>query len=253
MTETQKQILAVWGSPNSGKTTISVKLAAELAKQKKNVVIVHCDMITPSIPTLLRNKQDSETSMGTVLSAPSLTQELIYNNLVPYDKIPYIALLGYKSGDNVYTYAEYTKERAVDMLVLLRHIADYVIVDCSSALHDNILSIAALEIADEILRLCSCDLKSISYYSSYLPLISDRRFHAEQHIKVLTNLHSYEGGAEYENAFGGVKYSLPYLPEIEAQAATMNLCESLSGKVGKTYEDSISAMIKEVFHDGKSS
>ena len=252
MTDAQKQILAVWGSPNSGKTTVSVKLAAELAKQKKNVVIVHCDMIAPPIPTLLKDKKDM-MSIGTVLSASSLTQELIYKNLVPYDKNQYIALLGYKSGDNVYTYAEYTKERAVDMLVLLRHIADYVIVDCSSAIHDSVLSTAALEVSDAVLRLCSCDLKSISYYSSYLPLISDRRFHAEQHIKVLTNLHSYDGGAEYENAFGGVKYSLPYFLGIEAQAATMNLCESLSGKVGKTYEDSISAMIKEVFRDGKSS
>ncbi len=252
MTKTPKQILAVWGSPNSSKTTVSVKLATELAKQKKNVVIVHCDLTAPPIPTLLRDKQDM-MSIGTVLSAPSLTQELIYKNLVTYDKNQYIALLGYKNGDNVYTYAEYTKEHAVDMLVLLRHIADYVIVDCSSIVHDSVLSIAALEVADEVLRLCSCDLKSISYYTSYLSLLSDRRFHSDRHIKVLTSLHSYECGTEYENAFGGAKFHLPYVPEIEAQTATMNLCESLSGKVGKTYEDSISAMIREVFDSGEQS
>ena len=38
MANKQKQMLAVWGSPGAGKTVTAVKLAAELAKRKKNVV-----------------------------------------------------------------------------------------------------------------------------------------------------------------------------------------------------------------------
>ena len=62
------------------------------------------------------------------------------------------------------------------MLVLLRHIADYVIVDCTSVLTGNVLATAALEVADDVLRVCGCDLKAISYFASYLPLIEDRKF-----------------------------------------------------------------------------
>ena len=40
MANKQKQMLAVWGSPGSGKTVTAVKLAAELSKKKKNVVVV---------------------------------------------------------------------------------------------------------------------------------------------------------------------------------------------------------------------
>lgn len=251
MPNKQKQMLAVWGSPGSGKTVTAVKIAAELSKQKKNVVIVLCDTTAPALPALIRTKKMPECSVGAALAAPVITQDLVLKNLAIYDKNPYISLLGYKAGENIYTYAEYTKERAVDMLVLLRHIADYVIVDCSSSLTDNILSTTALEVADDVLRLCPCELKGISYYMSYLPLIGDRKFKPEKHIKALSNTRSYEGGREYESSYGGVKYRLPYIPTIEEQAATLNLTEPLSGKEAKAYESVIAAIAREVFADGK--
>ena len=137
------------------------------------------------------------------------------------------------------------------MLVLLRHIADYVIVDCTSLLTGNVLATTALEVADDVLRVCSCDLKAISYFSSYLSLVADRKFKPEQHIKVLSNTRPYQGGSEYENSFGGVKYRLPYLPSLEEQAAMLKLLEPLSGKEAKTYEPVIAAIAGEVFGDGK--
>ncbi len=245
-----KQILAIWGSPSSGKTVTSIKLANELAAQKKNVVVVLCDTAAPTLPSLLKAKKTSDVSVGAVLSAPVITQELILKNCIPFGKNPYVSLLGYRAGENVFSYAEYSKERAVDMLVLLRHISDYVIVDCSSILTDNILSTAALEMADEVLRLCSCDLKALSYFMSCLPLIGDGKFKPDRHIKVLSNTRPYQGGSEYENSFGGVKYRLPYISAIEEQSATLSLAEELSGKEAKVYEPVISAIVKEVFGDG---
>lgn len=85
----------------------------------------------------------------------------------------------------------------------------------------------------------------------YLSLVADRKFKPEQHIKVLSNTRPYQGGSEYENSFGGVKYRLPYLPSLEEQAATLKLLEPLSGKEAKTYEPVIAAIAGEVFGDGK--
>jgi signal recognition particle GTPase len=45
--EPDAQVLAVWGSPGSGKTTVSVRLAKYLADRKKNVVLLLCDMTAP--------------------------------------------------------------------------------------------------------------------------------------------------------------------------------------------------------------
>ena len=237
MANKQKQMLAVWGSPGAGKTVTAVKLAAELAKRKKNVVLVFTDLTAPPLPA--------------VAAEGKLPEEQVLKTCVPCEKHPYISFLGYKAGENVFTYAEYSKEKAVDMLVLLRHIADYVIVDCTSVLTGNVLATAALEVADDVLRVCGCDLKAISYFASYLPLIEDRKFKPEQHIRVLSNTRPYQGGMEYENSFGGVKYRLPYLPIVEEQAATLKLLEPLAGKEAKSYEPVIAAIAAEVFGDGK--
>ena len=236
MANKQKQMLAVWGSPGGGKTVTAVKLALELSKRKKNVVLVFTDVTAPTLPAVVSEKKLPDVSVGELLAAPGMTQEQVLKTCVPCEKNPYISFLGYKAGENVFTHAEYSKEKAVDMLVLLRHIADYVIVDCTSLLTGNVLATTALEVADDVLRVCSCDLKAISYFSSYLSLVADRKFKPEQHIKVLSNTRPYQGGSEYENSFGGVKYRLPYLSSLEEQAATLKLLEPLSGKEAKTYE-----------------
>ena len=48
--DVQGGVLAVWGSPSSGKTTVSVKLADYLARKKKNVLLIFADMTTPPCP-----------------------------------------------------------------------------------------------------------------------------------------------------------------------------------------------------------
>ena len=45
----QGGVLAVWGSPSSGKTTVSVKLADYLARKKKNVLLIFADMTAPAL------------------------------------------------------------------------------------------------------------------------------------------------------------------------------------------------------------
>lgn len=245
-----KQILAVWGSPSSGKTVTAVKIARELSLNRKNVAVVFCDGVCPALPTVLKTKKPVEGSIGEVLAAPSVTQELILKNCECPARNPYISFLGYKAGENVFTYAEYAKERAVDLLVLLRHIADCVVVDCASSLTDSILSTAALEVADAVLRLGSCDLKGVSYFMSSLPLIADRRFKPEKHIRVLSNVKPRQDSGGYENTYGGVSYKLPHVAAIEEQFYSLSLLDGLSGKEAKTYETVIREIAEGVFGNG---
>ena len=67
---------------------------------------------------------------------------------------------------------------------MLKSLVDFVIVDCNSSL-DNLLSATAVEQADTVIRLATPDLKSISFFSSQLPLYSDPKFKTEQHIEVV--------------------------------------------------------------------
>lgn len=54
--ENENQMLAVWGSPGSGKTTVAVKLAEHLARQKRDVALLLCDMNTPMLPCICRRR-----------------------------------------------------------------------------------------------------------------------------------------------------------------------------------------------------
>ena len=58
--ENENQMLAVWGSPGSGKTTTAVKLAARLAMQKKDVALLLCDMNTPMLPCTENRVEDGK-------------------------------------------------------------------------------------------------------------------------------------------------------------------------------------------------
>ena len=45
--EDQGGVLAVWGSPGSGKTTVAARIAKHLAGKHKNTILLLCDMSAP--------------------------------------------------------------------------------------------------------------------------------------------------------------------------------------------------------------
>lgn len=243
---TNNQIIAVWGSANSGKTTTTMKLAKELSKRKKNVIVVMCDLDSPALMTVLPNQDIGHKTLGNILSAPQITQETILSQCITLKKNNYLTFIGYKQGDNIFSYAEYDRERAVDFLILLRHLADYIIVDCTSNIENDILSATALEMAYVVLRHITCDLKSISFYESHLPLISHRRFKANDHIKILSNIKDYEAKSPVIQRFRGVKYQLPHSQEIEEQFLSGSLLESLVSKKSKQYDATISKIVEAI-------
>ena len=102
MANKQKQMLAVWGSPGGGKTVTAVKLALELSKRKKNVVLVFTDVTAPTLPAVVSEKKLPDVSVGELLAAPGMTQEQVLKTCVPCEKNPYISFLGYKAGDFSY-------------------------------------------------------------------------------------------------------------------------------------------------------
>lgn len=244
-----KQILAVWGSPASGKTLTSVKLANMLSQKKKDVVLLLCDPFVPVLPVILPYLETENKSLGGVLSSAEITQDRIFANCLTLKKNSYLTFLGYHKGENVFTYPAYTRSCAVDLLIQLRHIADYVIIDCTSHISADILSTVALEIADSVIRLGSCDLKGVSYFSSQLPCLSERRFNPDRHIKILSNFKETQPKTEIKECYGGTDFELLYVAELEEQYHTGRLLERLTSKEGSRYGDVLKEVVKEVFDE----
>lgn len=106
-------VLAVWGSPSSGKTTVAVKLAKYLAEHKKNVILVLCDMTAPMLPCIcfssslecLKDSNRPFGSLGSILSATHVTDHIVKNNIITHKKMAYLTMIGMLKGENEYTYA----------------------------------------------------------------------------------------------------------------------------------------------------
>ena len=241
-------ILAVWGSPGSGKTVTAVKIAKHLSEKKQNVVLLLCDMTAPMLPCICPPSElESEHSLGSVLAATHVTEPLVKHNLVTLKKNSYLTTLGMKKGENEYTYPPYSEIQAKELLHELREAAPFVVVDCGSYIANDILSAVALMEADSVLRLANADLKSISYLSSQLPLLRDSKWDADKQYKVAANVKPQQAGEQIGQALGSVAFTLPHSQELEEQYLAGNLLAELSLKDSRQFRKEVEKISKEVF------
>ncbi|MFT8887602.1 MAG: ParA family protein [Ethanoligenens sp.] len=246
--EPQGGILAVWGSPGSGKTVTAVKIAKQLADRKKNVVLLLCDMTAPMLPCICPPSElEGEHSLGSILAAAHVTEPLIKHNLVTLKKHKHLTILGMKKGENEYTYPPYEQLQAQELMDGLRETAPFVVADCGSYIANDILSAVALMEADSVLRLANADLKSVSYLSSQLPLLRDSKWDAEKQYKVAGNVKPRQAGEQIGQALGSVAFTLTHSPELEEQYLAGNLLVDLSLKDSRQFKKEIEKIAKEVF------
>lgn len=237
-------VLAVWGSPGCGKTVTAVKLAKALADKNRNVVLLLCDMNAPMLPCICPTSElQSEKSLGSILAAPHVNEVLVKGNLTTLKKSPHLTILGLRKGENEYTYPPYTQQQARELISCLRSIAPYVIVDCGSYIANDILSTIALLEADRVLRLASCDLKAVSYFSSQLSLLADRQWDVDKQLFVASDVKPNQAVSQ----MSGVVFSLPHSQELEEQFLAGSLLADLSLKNSMAYRREIKKICKEVF------
>lgn len=244
------QIIAVWGSPGSGKTTISTKLALELSKEKLNVIVVYEDENCPAIPTLIADPKGKHNnkSLGNVLLNNS-EQRIIKENLITLEKNKYLGLLGYRKGENYNSYPEYVKEKVTDLFLQLRHLADYIIIDCSSQLYMNIFTNTALEQADKVLTLATADLKSLSYFNSTLPILANSLFKMDEQLIAISNIRDHQPKETINDLLKGKGYYLEFIEEITQQDAEQRMFEELNDKKSEGFKDILKKLMEEIIYE----
>lgn len=246
--EKGNRVLAVWGSPGCGKTTVAVKLAAYLAQQKKDVALLLCDMNTPMLPCICPpGDLEEEHSLGSILAASHVSESLVRHNCITHKKFRHLAILGMRKGENEYTYPPYERPQAEELLQALRNIAPYVVIDCSSSIANDILSAIALLKSDAVLRMVNCDLKSISYLSSQLPLLKESKWDAEKQYRVAANVYPNEASGHMEQVLGSVAFQIPHSDEVASQVLEGNLFKELGLKDSRAFRKSLEAITREVF------
>lgn len=242
------QVLAVWGSPSSGKTIMSVKLARYIASQKKNVILVLADMSAPPLPYVCPSSDlESELSLGNILGAAHVDGNLVKQYAILHKKNEYLTMFAMLKGENAFSYAPYTETQVREFIHVLRQLADYIIIDCTSNITNDVLSAVSLIESDAVLRLVSCDLKSISYLNSQLPLLLDNKFNANKQYKAASNVSSFQADDEIEQIVGGVNFKIPHSDEVYKQFLAGNLFGGLTEKDSKDFRKAVSKIANEVF------
>jgi CO dehydrogenase nickel-insertion accessory protein CooC1 len=227
------KLIAVWGSPSSGKTSFATKLAQFIYENySATVLMLSTDYETPTLPVIFPNlKADELFSVGVPLSKTGITQNEVVKSIVTIKGKINLGFLGYKDGENKFTYPSYDSNKANALLTVLKGLADFVIVDCTSGL-DNLLSSSAVEQSDTVIRLSTPELKSISFFSSQLLLYTDPKFKTEQHITVLntTDKEFFMPIEESRSLLQGLQFVLPYSKLMRQQSLDGRLTETKKGK-----------------------
>ena len=230
------KLIAVWGSPDSGKTTFSVKLAEALynrSRGKSAVIVVFTDIVTPTIPVIFPNFRSEDVfSVGNILSKPDFFADDVVSNMVMTKDRMNLGYLGYKDSENCHSFPEYTDNKAKSLYDILVGLADYVIVDCMSIPDSNFLTSVALENADQTIRLATPDLKCLSFLMSQLKTFTSRGYLRENDVSVM-NIPRHEfnlAAADARLHLGKIDFTIPYCSSITEQYMEGSLYEPMKEK-----------------------
>jgi MinD superfamily P-loop ATPase len=228
------KVIAIWGTPNSGKTTFATKLARAIYDEyQATVVVVYTDYETPTLPIVFPNyKKEELCSIGVALSQTDIDRHEVVKQMVTVKDKQNFAFLGFTDGENKYTYPEFDATKVRTLYSVLETLADFVIIDCTSSL-DNQLSKVAIRGADEVIRLSAPTLKSVSYLSSQLPLYIDPMFRLEEHIQgiCVTDADLYMPIDEAKSQLHDVRFTIPYCRAVKQQMLDGNLYEVTKDKI----------------------
>ena len=73
-------------------------------KEVRNVILILADMVTPPLPYLCAPSDiEQERSLGSILAASHVTENLIKKNCMFYRKNDYLSMVGMLKGENVFT------------------------------------------------------------------------------------------------------------------------------------------------------
>ena len=214
------KIISVFGPPNTGKTTVSVVIAQQLAEKGFNVCLVCADNVVPTIPTLLPQSitrvnevKDKVHSVGKILSEIEYSTNDILKEVVFTKRFSKLVLIGYAYGENELSYAMPTEYDVSVFYNKLGTMVDYIVVDCGSAI-SNPLAKVGIESADRVIKVIGSSYKDITYFASNEELIPEGEVKKSEFITVYPMYKDMDAIEFLADFYGTIDYTIRHNNQI---------------------------------------
>lgn len=206
-------MIASWGSSGSGKTTLALALAAQLAKRKKDVLIMSTDIKTPALPVYLPQLQtDARNSLGALLSTSvRFDESALKDKIHKHPKSDYMHFMGLASGEiSTISYKAPERKTIINLMQVLQDSPfRYVIFDCDTNPVYDSLTLFGLENSDFVIRTVTPDIKGYEFQKAQLSWLGNSDlFHVKEHIRVINPVYDTSPIAVAETLFEGCNYKL---------------------------------------------
>ena len=237
------KLIAVCGSPESGKTTLALKLAQELYYTKKtSVLFFSVDLNVPVMGYIFPHCKESDLySIGKTLDKTDIYREDVMKQIVTVKTMMNFGFLGFKAGENKYSYPRPTEDKVLELFRCMSEIADYVVIDCVSD-NEDFMSMLAKREADVVIQTITPDLKCMTYFASN----NDAYLGCSDKMVIVMNTKEKDlflPFDEVKNHFKKVQFVLPYSLALKQQTITGTLSERLADR---KYREVISNLAKAV-------
>ena len=155
---------------------------------------------------------------------------------------PFIGVMGYSAGETPFSYPELKYEKIRQLILEAAMLVDFIILDCSSHVI-NFFTPTAIEASDLAIRILTPDLRGVNYLKAHQPLLTDAKFHFEDHLTFAGMARPFHAIDEMGHLIGCLDGLLPYAKEIERCGTSGEMFHAL-GYCNKHYLQSLK-LVKE--------
>lgn len=250
------KFISVWGSPGSGKTTISLAVAWELVRLKQNVLIINTDNTVPNLPVYLpkiKSSGDGQFSIGSMLENSMQTQDVLKGKIHLHPKSNNLGFMALESGETPLSYKAFEKNKMFSLIKLLQaQPIDYIIADCQSNVMYNAFSLLALENADVVIRALTPDVKGVEFNKSQCSWLSQSiNINMARQIKVASPCRGYSAVEEAGAVVGGFDFILPDNNETYIALSSGSPLGECASAVGKDFDAAIKKICERILQSNE--
>lgn len=244
------KLIASWGSSGSGKTTIALAVAAEIARRRKDVLVIGMDTRTPMLPVYLPNaKLDRKNSLGAVFEQ-EISEAALKDKMIPHPQCDRLYFMGLASEELAGITYRIPDRASVQRLfdVFQQSPFSFCVIDCDSTPVLEPVTLLSLERADVVLRSITPDVRGYESMKAQLRWLGNSAdtFRVGRHIPILDPVYPYTPVAEMKALEGTEPVVLPWAEQVTERQTAGQLLTRFDQPPAVKFERQIGALVNRI-------